>query len=150
MRPWRGASALLGAALVACAARGPGRVPPVTADPLREAVQAREVAVAFVSEEGRGDAAADTLLAPDADFINSGVVVTARPRLAAVLGPGDAEVEDLRIQLAGGFAWVVAAYRWQGETDTDVERGRVTIILERRNAAWRIRHVHSSSVPPWQ
>jgi hypothetical protein len=149
MRRWRGASSILVVALTACAARGAARGP-LSYDPLRESAAAREVAVGFVLAEARGDAAADTLLAPGADFINGGIPVTRRPRLAAVLGRGVATVEDLRTQLAGEFAWVVAVFRWQGTGGAEPERGRATMILERRGTLWRIRHVHSSTVAPWQ
>jgi hypothetical protein len=148
MRRWRVASSILGLALAACAARGaPRSVLPY--DPLRETAIVRDVAVGFIAAEARGDESADTLLTPGADFINGGIPVTRRPRLAAVLGRGEAAVEDLRTQLAGEFAWVVVVYRWQGLGGTDVERGRATMILERRSAGWRIRHVHSSTVAPW-
>lgn len=149
MRRWRSAS-LTGAAAVAlagCAARG-GLRAPLPYDPLRETAAVREVAVGFVAAESRGDPAADTLLAPDADFINGGIPAVRRPRLAAVIGRGDGVVEDLRIQLAGEFAWLEAAYRWTG--DDDVERGRATMVLERHGGRWRIRHVHSSTVGPWR
>jgi len=149
MRPWRAASGALAFALAACAGRGaPGGVLPY--DPLRETALVRDVATAFLAEEARGDESADTLLAPGADFIMSGIAVTRRPRLAGVLGRGEAAVEDLRTQLAGDFAWIVAVYHWTGNGDDDVERGRATMILERRSAGWRIRHVHSSTVAPWR
>jgi len=44
---------------------------------------------------------------------------------------------------------VVACNRWQGNGGGEVTRGRATMILERRSAGWRIRHVHSSTVAPW-
>ena len=149
MRRWRAASSAFVLALAACAGRGVSRSP-LPYDPLRETASVRDVAVGFVMAEARGDESADTLLAPGADFINGGIPVTRRQRLAAVLGRGEASVEDLRTQLAGEFAWVVAVFRWQGSGAADPERGRATMILERRGAGWRIRHVHSSTVAPWQ
>ena len=136
-------------ALAACAGRA---APPAALpyDPLRETALARDAATGFIAAEARGEESADTLLVPGADFIMSGIPVTRRPRLAGVLGPGDASVEDTRTQIAGEFAWVVAVYRWTADGGLDVERGRVTMILERRSAGWRIRHVHSSTVSPWQ
>jgi hypothetical protein len=141
------ASAAATLALAACAARAGV---PIRVDPAREAAAARAVAEAFITLEARGDVAADTLLAPDADFINTGVVVTARPRLAAVIGPGEATVDGMRTQVAGELGWVVAVYRWTGDVGGEVGRGRVTMVLERGAAGWRIRHVHSSSVAPWE
>lgn len=136
-------------ALTACAARG-GPRSPLPYDPLREAGLARDVATGFIAAESRGDSSADTLLAPSADFIATGIPVTRPPRLAAVLGRGAGAVEDMRIQLAGEFAWVVAVYQWTGPGAREGERGRATMILERRGDGWRIRHVHSSTVAPWR
>jgi hypothetical protein len=148
MRRWRAASGVFALALAGCAARAAHA--PLPYDLLRETAAARDVAVGFVMAEARGDESADTLLAPGADFINGGIPVTRRPRLAAVLGRGAAVLEDLRTQLAGEFAWIVAVYRWRGTGGTELERGRATMILERRTPGWRIRHVHSSTVAPWQ
>ncbi len=148
MRPWRAASSAFALTLAACAGRAaPGGT--LTYDPLRETARVRDVATGFIAAEARGDESADTLLTPGADFIMGGIPVTRRPRLAGVLGRGESAVEDLRTQLAGDFAWVVAVYRWTGNGGDDVERGRATMILERRSAGWRIRHVHSSAVAPW-
>ena len=161
MRRWHAASApaarggtfpvittVAALALAGCAARAPMPVV-VGPDPVLEAALVREAAIAFIVEEGRGDTAADTLLARDADFISDGVRVTTRPRLSGVLGPGLASVEDTRTEVAGPLAWVEAAYQWTSATSDDSSRGRATLILEREGPGWRIRHVHSSSVPPW-
>jgi hypothetical protein len=150
MPRWRAASGGLALALGACAAPHPATLAPAGPDPLREAALVRQTAVAFISEEARGESAADTLLAANADFIDSGVPVTARPRLSAVLGRGTSTVETVRTEVAGAFAWVVAVYRWRGPGGPEEERGRATMILERQGEAWKIRHVHSSSVPPWR
>ncbi len=149
MRRWRAASGAAALALAACAVRPTPR-PPLPYDPLREMALAHDVAAAFIAAEARGDESADTLLAPGADFIMTGIPVTRPPRLAAVLGHGEATIEDMRTQLASEFAWVVTVYRWTGNGGDDVERGRATMILERRSGGWRIRHVHSSTVAPWQ
>ena len=149
MRRSRAASTVAALALAACAVRAAPRAP-MPYDPLRETALARDVAAGFIAAEARGDESADTLLSPGADFISGGIPVTRRPRLAGVLGRGEATIEDQRTQLAGEFAWVVAVYRWKAGGGDDVERGRATMILERRGAGWRIRHVHSSTVAPWQ
>ena len=143
-------TALSAALLAGCAGRiVPAATAPLGVDPAREAVAARAVAEAFIAAEARGDEAADTLLTPGADFINSGIAVAARPRLAAVVGRGEAMIENLRTEVAGQLAWVVAVYRWSAPAGQLVERGRATLVLERHEAGWRIRHVHSSAVPPW-
>ncbi len=150
MRCWRAASALLLLGLAACAGRPvPVATAPLGVDPAREAAAARAVAETVITAEARGDEAADTLLAPGADFINGGIAVAERPRLAGVAGRGEAAVENLRTEVSGTLAWVVAAYRWTGAAGQIVQRGRATLVLERQAAGWRIRHVHSSAVPPW-
>jgi hypothetical protein len=103
----------------------------------------------FVAYEALGSAAADTLLAPGADFVLTGMRVTTKPRLAGLNGPGRAEVEEASMGLAGSFAWVVALYRFSGRTPELGERARATFILEKQRAGWRIRHVHSSMVVRW-
>jgi hypothetical protein len=150
MPRWRAGSALAALALAACAARAaPDDGARPARDPAREAAAARDVAIAFITAEARGDTAADSLLLPGADFISSGVAVRSRPRLAAVIGRGEGAVETTQTQVSGVMAWVVAIYTWSGPGSRGAERGRATIILERREAGWRIRHVHSSSVAPW-
>ncbi len=114
-----------------------------------DAARAHDVAVAFLEAEAKGDAAADTLLAPGADFIMTGVRVTTRPRMAGLNGPGDAVVEEANLGVAGAFAWVVLGYRFNGRTPQLGERARATVILEKQRAGWRIRHVHSSMVERW-
>ena len=104
---------------------------------------------AFLSLEARGNTAADTLLAPGADFIMTGVKVTTRPRLAGLNGPGETAVEESSAGIAGAFAWVVVGYRFSGRTGELNERGRATFVLEKQRAGWRIRHVHSSMVERW-
>lgn len=149
----RAASALvlLAAAAGGCASRAPAPVPLVVASgPVgQEAALARDAVTAFVALEARGDEAADTLLAPGADFVATGIVVTNRPRLAGMVGRGEGAVEEARTELAGSLAWVVVVYRWTGRTPQSTQRGRATLVLERRPAGWRIRHGHSSTVERW-
>jgi hypothetical protein len=150
MRRWRAARILSAVLLAACAGRAaPTATAPLGVDPAREAAAVQAVAETFIAAEARGDESADTLLVPGADFINSGIAVAARPRLAAVIGRGVATIENLRTEVTGQLAWVVAVYRWTGVAGQLVEQGRATLVLERREAGWRIRHVHSSAVPPW-
>jgi hypothetical protein len=110
---------------------------------------ARAAVAAFVSAEAQGGTGADTLLAPGADFILTGVKVHTRPRLAGLNGPGEATIEESGCSLAGAFAWVVINYRFAGRTTDLDERARATFVLERQRAGWRIRHVHSSMVERW-
>jgi ketosteroid isomerase-like protein len=104
---------------------------------------------AFFTQEARLMPAADTLLALGADFIMTGLRVTARPRVAGFNGPGDVFVEEASAGVAGEFAWVELSYRFAGRTPDLAERARATVILEKQRAGWRIRHVHSSMVERW-
>jgi hypothetical protein len=114
-----------------------------------EAARARNVVAAFLAAEAQGDADADTLLATGADFILTGTRVRARPRLAGLVGPGTASIEEASTGVTGEVAWVVVAYRFEARTPDLSERARATFVLERQRAGWRIRHVHSSMVERW-
>jgi ketosteroid isomerase-like protein len=103
----------------------------------------------FIAAEARLDPAAETLLAAGADFIVTGRRREARPRLAAMIAPAEADVEEMKTQLAGELAWVVVLYRVTGRAPEDPQRARATFVLHRHGAAWRIAHAHSSQVPGW-
>ncbi len=163
MRRWASASALL--LLAACpgppasqpvpvqaSAAAPGAaatLPADTASLSATADAARAVVAAFVAAEARRDGSADTLLAQDADFIMGGILVTSRPRLAALAGPGGAQLEETRVGVSGALAYVVAVYRFDSPTPSLSDRARGTFILEKHTAGWRIRHVHTSMVNRW-
>ena len=115
-----------------------------------ETAAARDVVGAFIAAEARGDEGADTLLAPGADFVATGIVRTTRPRLAAMIGRGDGTIEEARSETSGSFAWVAVVYRWVGRTPDTESRARATFILERTPAGWRIKHGHSSAVARWE
>lgn len=144
--------ALLLIAAPACTSRviAPPAEPVAMGQPSVETAAARDVVNSFVAAEARGDESADTLLAPDADFIATGIVRTSRPRLAGMTGRGEGSIEEARTDLAGSFAWVAVVYRWVGRTPDHAERARATFVLVRRLAGWRIRHVHSSMVERWE
>ena len=145
--------ALLLAAATACTRRTVA--PPPVAEPMArgglavETAAARDVVSAFIAEEARGEEGADTLLAPGADFIATGIIRTTRPRLAAMLGRGEGTIEEARSETSGGFAWVTVVYRWAGPTPDSADRARATFVLVRSLAGWQIRHVHSSAVGRW-
>lgn len=114
-----------------------------------EAAAARASVASFLALEARGDPRADTLLAPEADFIMTGILVSTRPRLAGLTGSGNATIETATTSVAGAVAWVVAAYRFEGRTPALAARARGTFVLEKQRAGWRIRHVHTSMVEGW-
>lgn len=114
-----------------------------------EAAAARASVAAFLALEARGDPRADTLVEPDADFIMTGILVTTRPRLAGLTGPGEVTLETATTNVAGAVAWIVAAYRFEGRTPELATRARGTFVLEKQRAGWRIRHVHTSMVEGW-
>ena len=142
-------AALATLALAACARHAPPQAPLLTPTIGADVPAIRAAVSAFILGEARGDESVDTLLASGADFVATGVALTNRPRLAGVPAPGTASVDDLRIQVAGDYAWVVAGYGWVGRNPGGAERGIATLIMERHLAGWRIHHVHSSHVARW-
>jgi hypothetical protein len=148
----RAAAALaLGAlALAGCANRPVATRTQILSATVADDVPAIRAAVtAFVLGEARGEQGVDTLLASGADFIVTGTPVANRPRLAGVPGAGTGSVGELRIQVAGDYAWAVVNYGWVGENPADAEVAFATFILQRLPAGWRIHHVHSSHVARW-
>jgi hypothetical protein len=146
------AAAALGGllALAGCAHRPAATRTQLLSATVSDDVPAIRAAVsAFVLGESRDDPSVDTLLASGADFVVTGTAAQNRPRLAGVAGAGTGSVGELRIQVAGDYAWAVANYRWVGENPAGAEVGLATFILQRLPAGWRIHHVHSSHVARW-
>jgi len=155
MRPSTGRNRAAMAAVVAalataaCASRVPPRGPLLAPTLGADVATIRAAVAAFVLGEAALEQSVDTLLAREADFVMDGVALERQPRLAGVPGPGTGTVNDLQIQLAGDYAWVVAGYAWVGDDPAGAERGMATFVLQRQGAGWRIRHVHSSHVERW-
>jgi hypothetical protein len=99
--------------------------------------------------DATGDAAADSLYAPDALVVANARVRLAAPRLAAVGGGGQITVTAATATLEGRFAWVMMDYRWTNAQQRLAEAGRATFVLERRERGWKIVHLHSSQLLPW-
>ncbi len=91
--------------------------------------------------------AADTLYTSDAVIVTKTQVRLSAPRFAGVTYGGHVSVATAAVTLEGRFAWVLVDYRWVGARQA--EAGRATFILEDRAGGWRIIHVHSSQVLPW-
>ena len=49
----------------------------------------------------------------------------------------------------GRFAWVLVDYRWINSERNQAEAGRATFVCEQKPKGWRIVHVHSSQILPW-
>jgi hypothetical protein len=101
--------------------------------------------------DAAGDRAADTLYAPGALVIANARHRFAAPRLAGVApgGGGRVTVATASVTLQGRFAWVLVDYRWLHAEQRGAETGRATFVLEERQAGWRIIHLHSSHLLPW-
>lgn len=93
--------------------------------------------------------AADTLYAPEALVIANARVRLAAPRFAGVGYGGRVTVAAAVATLEGRFAWVVVDYRWVNSQANQAEAGRATFLCEQRSSGWKIVHVHSSQLLPW-
>jgi len=102
-----------------------------------------------VSLDAAGNRAADTLYAPDAVVIANARARLAAPRLAGISSDGGVTVTATTETLEGRFAWVLVDYRWVNVEQRLAEAGRATFLFERRERGWKIVHVHSSQLLPW-
>lgn len=115
-----------------------------------------DVVRAFHDAVQRGDtAAAVALLAPDLVVYESGGVETSRDEFArghlgadmAYAAATERQVTSVRVHERGDVAWVISTSRVTGTfRDRPVDSvGTETMVLERREGAWRIVHIHWSS-----
>ena len=104
-----------------------------------------------VGLDAKSDATADSLYAPDAVVVANARVRLAAPRLAGVGAGGQLTVLGATVTLEGRFAWVLMDYRWTNVQQRLAEAGRATFVFERRGGerGWKIVHLHSSQVLPW-
>jgi len=109
----------------------------------------QEMARQAVLLDAKGDRAADTLYAPDALVVANARVRLGTPRLAGVGLGGRATVAAAAVTLEGRFAWVLVDYRWLNSERNQAEAGRATFVCEQKPKGWRIVHVHSSQLLPW-
>ncbi len=96
-----------------------------------------------------GDRAADTLYAPEAIVVANARVRLAAPRFAGVGYGGRVTVATAAATLEGRFAFVLVDYRWVNAQRNQAEAGRATFVCEQKSNGWRVVHVHSSQVLPW-
>jgi SnoaL-like protein len=99
--------------------------------------------------DAAGDRAADTLYAPEALVVANARTRLAAPRFAGVGHGGRLTVAAAAVTLEGRFAWVMVDYRWINSQRNQAEAGRATFVCEEKPKGWKIVHVHSSQVLPW-
>ena len=104
-----------------------------------------------VGLDAKSDQAADSLYAPDAVVIANARVRLTAPRLAGVGGGpgGQVTVLGATVTLQGRFAWVLMDYRWSNVQQRLAEAGRATFVFEQGERGWKIVHLHSSQLLPW-
>lgn len=108
--------------------------------------------LAVVREALERDAMAQTamhLYEPFVTIIANGVERRDPPRFAGMGQGGRVTVAELRGEVLGEIAWAIASYHWTSADGRMVESARVTFVLAPEGNSWRIRHAHSSIVPPW-
>jgi hypothetical protein len=96
-----------------------------------------------------GDRAADTLYAPEALVVANARVRLTTPRFAGVGYGGRVTLAAATVTLEGRFAWVLVDYRWISAERGQAEAGRATFVCEQKPKGWKIVHVHSSQLLPW-
>ena len=134
--------------MTACASRTTTLRPSVAAVGTPDEIQALvRLALAL---DASGERSADTLYATDALVVGNARVRLASPRFAGISPGGRVTVTAATVTLEGRFAWVLVDYRWVNQADRRAEAGRATFICERREANWKIVHVHSSQPLPWE
>jgi ketosteroid isomerase-like protein len=133
------------ALLTACAAREP--------DP----AEVTEVVESFYGAIKKGDAAAAmSVIAPDAVFVESGKLET-RAEYESNHLPADIEFESqvtgkresMKVTFKGDAAWVIAVTAYAGSFEGDPVDFISTqlAVLTRDDGRWRIRSIHWSSRP---
>ena len=137
------AAALIGGACVARAVTPRGTEAAATPDAIET------MARLAVGLDAKRDPNADSLYAPDAVVVANARVRLAAPRLAGVGAGGQVTVLGATVTLEGRFAWVLMDYRWTNVQQRLAEAGRATLVFERRERGWKIVHLHSSQLLPW-
>jgi len=99
--------------------------------------------------DAAADRAADTLYAPEAVVFSNARQRFAAPRFAGVSYGGRITIAAAAVTLMGSWAWAMVDYRWIGAQRSQAEAARATFILARRSDGWRIVHLHSSQLLPW-
>jgi SnoaL-like protein len=146
----RGALSLAALVLAGCVTRTQ-RLAPGSAGPaaLGTTELIQEIARQALVLDAAGDRAADTLYAPEALVVANARTRFAAPRFAGVGYGGRVTVAAASVTLEGRFAWILADYRWINSQHSQAEGGRATFVCEQQPRGWKIIHVHSSQLLPW-
>ena len=149
-RPPPPRAVLLAALLLVACTTTRQRVPSVAPQTARGTPQrVEEMVRQAIQLDATADRAADTLYAPGSLVVANARVRFAAPRFAGVGYGGKVTVAAATVTLEGRFAWVMVDYRWFNLERNQAEAGRATFVLEEQPSGWRIVHVHSSQVLPW-
>jgi len=145
----RGVALLTALLLGACTTSRQGvlQVAPQTARATPDRIQ--EMVRQAIRLDAAADRAADTLYAPEALVVANARVRLAAPRFAGVGYGGKVTIAAATVMLEGRFAWAMVDYRWFNTERNQAEAGRATFVCEDQLKGWRIVHVHSSQVLPW-
>lgn len=145
----RGSSAVAALALLgACVTR---QITPRGTAPATTPDDVQALARLAVTLDAAADRAADTLYWPDAVVVSNAQVRLAAPspRFAGIANGGRVTIAGATVTLEGRFAWVLLDYRWINAQQRLAEAGRATFVFEQRERGWKIVHLHSSQVLPW-
>ncbi|HEX4574699.1 MAG TPA: nuclear transport factor 2 family protein [Gemmatimonadales bacterium] len=146
----RSRSVALAAVLLAgCVTRSHRLTPPNTATALGPPTAIQDLARQALLLDAAGDRAADTLYAPTALVVANARVRLGSPRFAGVGSGGRVTMAAAAVTLEGRFAWSVVDYRWIDGQNKQADAGRATFVCEQQPRGWKIVHVHSSQLLPW-
>lgn len=146
---WRGARLLATALLVACLTRTQRLRPAATATALGTPEVMQALAREALVLDAAGNRAADTLYAPEAVVVANARLRLGAPRFAGIGYGGRVTVSAASVTLEGRWAWVLTDYRWINSQQNQAEAGRATFVCEQKPQGWKIVHVHSSQLLPW-
>jgi hypothetical protein len=111
--------------------------------------------LAVVRQALEGEAlglATDSLYTASALVVANGAPRTQAPRFAGLAQGGRVTITEMSGEVFASTAWTFASYRWRSNDDRVMESGVATVLLSRDEATrnWRIKHAHSSLLPPWE
>lgn len=94
----------------------------------------------------------DSLYTASSLVVANGATRTRAPRYAGLAQGGRVTITEMSGEVFTSTAWTFASYRWRSNDDRVMESGVATFLLSRDEStrSWRIRHAHSSLLPPWE